>query len=95
MIEKMCSRGAIVMALGMYDEMGNSNYQALGWSEFNEAQKIATFAEEAMLEQVRDAGDNYVQSIPVWNDSIATGVDDVREQMLLAAKNLRNSIEVG
>ena len=86
MIEKMCSRGAIELACNLYDEEGNHIMSG--------DRQAARLAEDALLQQVQENVDKNIASVPQWNDHKAKNVDEVREQMLLAAKNLRNSVAI-
>lgn len=79
------------MATGLMEETG---LRPLDFNADNNV--IADLAERSMLEQINtnfEKSDKFT-SVPGWNDNTAEDVHEVRENMLLAAKNLRNSINI-
>lgn len=87
----MCARGAIQVATGLIELTGRRSLSFGG-----DENVIADLAERSLLEQINTnfEGANKFANVPGWNDNKAEDVHEVREQMLLAAKNLRNSISV-
>jgi beta-N-acetylglucosaminidase len=84
------------MGLGLYDENGYNTADKIGSAEFKKREWISQTAERALLDQIQSNPKwAKIDNVPQWNDNIVENVDDVREQMLLAAKNLRNSVTVG
>lgn len=80
------------MATGLMEETGR---RPLDFNADNNV--IAELAESSLLEQINtnfEKSYDKFTNVPGWNDNKAEDVHEVRENMLLAAKNLRNSINI-